>query len=62
MESFLQGSVKLMKIRVVLQRSLSVRTRQVSKRTFLLKMRFFLVIMLHYMCQYESIYSTILAF
>ena len=55
MESFLQGNVKLMKIKVVLQRSLSVRTKQVSKRTFLLKMSFFHVIMLHYMCQYEII-------
>ena len=39
-----------------------VRTKQVSKRTFLLKMSFFHVIMLHYMCQYEIIYNTILAF
>ena len=62
MESFLQGNVKLMKIRVVLQRSLSVRTRQVSKRTFLLKMSVFHVIMLQYMCQYEITYNTVLAF
>ena len=41
---------------------LLVRTKQVSKRTFLLKMSFFHVIMLHYMCQYEIIYNTILAF